>query len=51
MQNAHHEARFDETKKLYDYGFANFEMKKMYEKDYQVKGNETVRVEKVKRKK
>ncbi len=27
-----HTARFDETKKLYDYGFANFEVKKAYEK-------------------
>ena len=26
------DARFDETKKLYDYGFANFEMKQMYKK-------------------
>ena len=43
-----HTARFDETKKLYDYGFANFEMKKMYEKDSSVKGKETVRVENAK---
>ncbi|WP_313956659.1 D-alanyl-D-alanine carboxypeptidase family protein [Bacillus cereus] len=39
-----HAARFDETKKLYDYGFANFEMKKAYGKDSVVKGHETVRV-------
>ncbi|MDZ5610837.1 D-alanyl-D-alanine carboxypeptidase family protein, partial [Bacillus pseudomycoides] len=39
-----HTARFDETKKLYDYGFANFEVKKVYEKDSVVKGHETVRV-------
>ncbi|MGE7885679.1 serine hydrolase [Bacillus sp. NPDC094077] len=39
-----HTARFDETKKLYDYGFANFEMKQMYKKDSSVKGQETVRV-------
>ncbi len=43
-----HTARFDETKKLYDYGFANFEMKKMYEKGTSVKGKETVRVENAK---
>ncbi|EJQ36420.1 hypothetical protein IEE_05386 [Bacillus cereus BAG5X1-1] len=43
-----HTARFDETKKLYDYGFANFEMKKMYEKGSSVKGKETVRVENAK---
>jgi D-alanyl-D-alanine carboxypeptidase (penicillin-binding protein 5/6) len=39
-----HAARFDETKKLYDYGFANFEVKKVYGKDSVVKGHETVRV-------
>ncbi|KFM95198.1 hypothetical protein DJ93_5818 [Bacillus clarus] len=43
-----HTARFDETKKLYDYGFANFEVKKAYEKDSTVKGHETVRVENAK---
>ncbi len=43
-----HTARFDETKKLYDYGFANFEIKKMYEKGSSVKGKETVRVENAK---
>ncbi|PEM35940.1 D-alanyl-D-alanine carboxypeptidase, partial [Bacillus wiedmannii] len=35
---------FDETKKLYDYGFANFEVKKAYGKDSVAKGHETVRV-------
>lgn len=39
-----HTARFDETKKLYDYGFANFEVKNVYGKDSVVKGHETVRV-------
>ncbi|OTW74072.1 D-alanyl-D-alanine carboxypeptidase [Bacillus sp. AFS094611] len=39
------DARFDETKKLYDYGFANFEMKQLYKKGSSVKGQETVRVE------
>ncbi|AXO90964.1 D-alanyl-D-alanine carboxypeptidase [Bacillus anthracis] len=42
------DARFDETKKLYDYGFANFEMKQMYKKGSSVKGQETVRVENAK---
>ena len=39
-----HTARFDETKKLYDYGFANFEVKNVYGKDSVIKGHETVRV-------
>ncbi|EOP15626.1 D-alanyl-D-alanine carboxypeptidase [Bacillus cereus] len=42
------DARFDETKKLYDYGFANFEMKQLYKKGSSVKGQETVRVENAK---
>ncbi|HDR4423742.1 TPA: D-alanyl-D-alanine carboxypeptidase [Bacillus cereus] len=42
------DARFDETKKLYDYGFDNFEMKQMYKKGSSVKGQETVRVENAK---
>ena len=33
-----HTARFDETKKLYDYGFANFEVKNIYGKGSVVKG-------------
>ncbi|MED1560037.1 serine hydrolase [Bacillus paramycoides] len=45
-----HTARFDETKKLYDYGFTNFEVKKAYAKDSAVKGQETVRVENAKEK-
>ncbi|MBJ7950292.1 MULTISPECIES: serine hydrolase [Bacillus cereus group] len=44
IKTSSHTARFDETKKLYDYGFANFEMKQMYKKDSSVKGQETVRV-------
>ncbi|KFN04176.1 D-alanyl-D-alanine carboxypeptidase [Bacillus clarus] len=43
-----HTARFDETKKLYDYGFTNFEVKKVYSKGSAVKGQETVRVENAK---
>ncbi|HDR6312976.1 TPA: D-alanyl-D-alanine carboxypeptidase [Bacillus cereus] len=42
------DARFDETKKLYDYGFDNFEMKQMSKKGSSVKGQETVRVENAK---
>ncbi|RWS38707.1 D-alanyl-D-alanine carboxypeptidase [Bacillus mycoides] len=48
IKTSSHTARFDETKKLYDYGFANFEMKKMYEEGSSVKGQETVRVENAK---
>ena len=32
IKTSSHTARFDETKKLYDYGFANFEVKQMYKK-------------------
>lgn len=45
-----HTARFDETKKLYDYGFANFEVKNVYGKDSVIKGHETVRVANAKEK-
>ena len=41
-------SRFDETKKLFDYGFANFDVKKVYSKGSAVKGHETVRVENAK---
>jgi len=41
-------ARFDETKKLFDYGFTNFQMKTIYPKGSQVKGHETVHVNKAK---
>ncbi len=34
IKTSSHTARFDETKKLYDYGFANFEMKQMYKKRF-----------------
>ncbi len=43
-----HTARFDETKKLFDYGFTNFDVKKVYPKGSSVKGHETVRVENAK---
>lgn len=41
-------ARFDETKKLFDYGFTNFQTKTVYPKNSQVKGHETVHVNKAK---
>ncbi|MGG2017273.1 D-alanyl-D-alanine carboxypeptidase family protein [Bacillus sp. S10(2024)] len=41
-------ARFDETKKLFDYGFTNFQTKTVYSKGSQVKGHETVHVNKAK---
>lgn len=41
-------SRFDETKKLFDYGFTNFEAKKVYPKGSAIKGHETVRVENAK---
>ncbi len=34
IKTSSHTARFDETKKLYDYGFANFEVKQMYKKRF-----------------
>ncbi|WIY61370.1 D-alanyl-D-alanine carboxypeptidase family protein [Bacillus arachidis] len=43
-----HTARFDETKKLFDYGFTNFDVKKVYPKGSAIKGHETVRVENAK---
>lgn len=43
-----HTARFTETKKLFDYGFTNFETKKVYDKGSEVKGHETVHVDKAK---
>ncbi|WP_314109927.1 D-alanyl-D-alanine carboxypeptidase family protein [Bacillus pseudomycoides] len=41
-------SRFDETKKLFDYGFTNFDVKKVYPKGSAIKGHETVRVENAK---
>ncbi|KZE65642.1 D-alanyl-D-alanine carboxypeptidase [Fictibacillus phosphorivorans] len=43
-------ARFDETKKLFDFGFANFEKEQILPKNYQVKGNKTVSIVKGKEK-
>ncbi|WP_281503650.1 D-alanyl-D-alanine carboxypeptidase family protein [Ectobacillus sp. JY-23] len=39
-----YEARFQETKKLFDYGFSGFEMKELYKKGYQPKDKKTVAV-------
>lgn len=41
-----HTGRFVETKKMLDYAFENFSIKEMYAKGSQVKGNETVKVNK-----
>lgn len=41
---------FDEIKKLYDYGFVNFEVKNVYGKDLVIKGYEIVWVVNVKEK-
>ncbi|MPQ25478.1 D-alanyl-D-alanine carboxypeptidase [Bacillus paralicheniformis] len=41
-----HTGRFVETKKMLDYAFKNFTIKEMYAKDAQVKGNETLKVNK-----
>jgi serine-type D-Ala-D-Ala carboxypeptidase (penicillin-binding protein 5/6) len=43
-------ARFDETKKLFDFGFANFEKIQILPKNYQVKGSKTLPVLKGKEK-
>jgi len=45
-----YDARFDETKKLFDYGFSGFEVKELYPKGSQVKGTETIKVVKGKEK-
>ncbi|MFX3622535.1 MAG: D-alanyl-D-alanine carboxypeptidase family protein [Ectobacillus sp.] len=45
-----YEARFEETKKLFDYGFTGFQMKELFPKGYQLKGQKTISVEKGKEK-
>lgn len=45
-----YDARFEETKKLFDYGFSGFELKELYPKGSQVKGTETIEVVKGKEK-
>ncbi|WP_458411490.1 D-alanyl-D-alanine carboxypeptidase family protein [Schinkia sp. CFF1] len=44
-------ARFEETKKLFDYGFSNFVEKELYPADYQLKKQNVLKVEKGKEKK
>lgn len=44
------DVRFEATKKLFDYGFTNFEEVELYPSDYQVKGKETLPVLKGKEK-
>jgi D-alanyl-D-alanine carboxypeptidase (penicillin-binding protein 5/6) len=44
------EARFEETQKLFDYGFSNYSKKELYPKGYQLKGNKTLPVVKGKEK-
>ncbi|EOO25736.1 D-alanyl-D-alanine carboxypeptidase [Bacillus cereus VD133] len=48
MNTNSHSARFKETKKLLDYGFTNFEMKKVYAEGSVVRGHETVQVKNAK---
>lgn len=38
------EARFDETKKLFDYGFSNYEEKQLYPQGYQLPDKKTIPV-------
>lgn len=45
-----YKARFDETKKLFDYGFSSFEAKELYPKGYQLKDKKTAAVAKGKEK-
>lgn len=44
------EARFDETRKLFDYGFANFSVKEIYPANYQIDENSNLKVVKGKAK-
>ncbi|MFC4182709.1 serine hydrolase [Saccharococcus thermophilus] len=44
------EARFEETRKLFDYGFNSYSMKELYPKGYQLKGHKTLPVVKGKEK-
>lgn len=43
-------ARFEETKKLFDYGFSNFVEKELFPANYQVKKHDVLKVEKGKQK-
>jgi D-alanyl-D-alanine carboxypeptidase (penicillin-binding protein 5/6) len=44
------EARFDETRKLFDYGYANFSVKEIYPANYQIDENSNLKVLKGKEK-
>lgn len=44
------EARFEQTRKLLDYGFSNYSIKELYPKGYQLKGKSTLPVVKGKEK-
>jgi D-alanyl-D-alanine carboxypeptidase (penicillin-binding protein 5/6) len=46
-----YKARFDETKKMMDYAFANFSVKEIYPGQYKIKNHESLPVEKGKEKK
>lgn len=50
MKTKSEDARFKETMKLMDYGFANFEEKTLFPTDYQLKGKSTLNVSKGKSK-
>ncbi|MFD3450468.1 serine hydrolase [Microbacteriaceae bacterium 4G12] len=50
IKTASNQARFEETKKLLDYAFSNFETKTLYPKGYQLKDKKTVAVSKGKEK-
>ena len=45
-----YKARFEETRKLLDYGFSNYSMKELYPAGYQIKGKSTLPVTKGKEK-
>ena len=47
---ATYKSRFDETKKMMDYAFANFSIKELYPKGYVIKGDKTLPVIKGKEK-
>jgi serine-type D-Ala-D-Ala carboxypeptidase (penicillin-binding protein 5/6) len=50
MKTDSRKARFDETKKLFDFGFANFQKEEILPKNYQIKGNKSLPVVKGKEK-
>lgn len=46
MKTASEEARFEETAKLFDYGFSQFQTKELFPKGYQLKDKKTIPVAK-----